>query len=397
MRKISKLIIVSLFAILSMSFFVACDWNNKAEKTIFDNGAIVGSQQQEMNPPLTPAKYAAPKNLLLDFDSKLLLWESDAKESFYDISINGVIHYGVAGSPYFPLWDLRDSQTYYIKVRIKGNGYSHVDSDWSDIFMYTPQIVQYGRQLFSPVNLRIETNSAGENILRWDAVRNATWYKICFNGNAFNLVTATEFSLWEWKRDWPELVLSMKVKALGDGNLFSDSEWSKEISQASDGDEYKLWGMAVNYDVTQGAGSIYSNAESGFYTIMAGFDLTKCRIKITKEQLILKYYSNYANSQSGLTIEFIFEYEESNDSYRYFTYSGYVVKYNGKDAKDAKGLENTIQATINDANHLDKVLSSGTSTIQAAPSQRYFSCNMFIIDGKDNLMFFAELFGIAVY
>ena len=180
-------------------------------------------------PQETPIKYNAPKNLLVDFSSKVLIWESEVKESFYDVSVNGIVHYGGAGSPNYAVRDLRVGQIYYIKVRIRNNDYNHIDSDWSDTLIYTPDNKQYGRQLATPQNLRTITNSAKEKVLIWDSVPNATWYTICTNGNAFVHITANEYSTWEWKRDWPNMTHNFKVKALGDGNIFSDSEWSNEI------------------------------------------------------------------------------------------------------------------------------------------------------------------------
>lgn len=247
MKKNNKIILLLILVFCSIIVLAGCANSNdnlKKIKNITDKTIISDTDSLETNKLI---KYNAPKNLLVNFDSKILLWESEAKQSFYDISINGVVHYGIAGFPYFALWDLIEGNTYYIKVRIKGNELTHTDSEWSDIFVYTPEKVQNGRPLSTPQNLRIEKNVNGNLILKWDSAYNALWYSICFNGYAFNYVSGTEFLLTGWDTD---IDVNIKIKALGDSVLFADSNWTDVINYSSydQNKHFNILGIDIKYE-----------------------------------------------------------------------------------------------------------------------------------------------------
>jgi hypothetical protein len=156
--------------------------------------------------------------------------------------------------------------------------------------------------------------------------------------------------------------------------------------------EYTLWGMNVKVDITQDPQSNYVNAESGFYTEMTGFDLTKCRIIVARDELIFRYI----DLQNSLVFELIFEREYSDDFHPYFSYLGYNIELDGEDVKNATNLEWPIQRSVIDARQLDTVLSLGETTIQIVLSQRYFSCYLIITDENQSLLFFAELLGMLI-
>ena len=104
-----------------------------------------------------------------------------------------------------------------------------------------------GAVLETPTGLRVEP---ADLILNWDEVENASKYKVDINGEQKD-TRRTSYSLSSLKAG----AYTLRVKALGDGKNFSDSEWSVSYEFVRDpetGLSYRLTEDEKAYEVTSG-------------------------------------------------------------------------------------------------------------------------------------------------
>jgi hypothetical protein len=152
-------------------------------------------------------KLNAPDNLQID--DKLLTWNAVEHAKSYVIYINGAEK--PSGTASYSLENLTAGQ-YDIKVKAIGDDI-YLNSEWSEeIKNYTVTAV-----LTEPKNLKIEGTT-----LKWTAVPNATNYKVWIGGTEYNAASA-EYSLVSLTEAGE---YNIKVKAIGDGTFYLNSEWS---------------------------------------------------------------------------------------------------------------------------------------------------------------------------
>jgi len=117
-------------------------------------------------------------------------------------------------------------------------------------------------RLSTPVGLTVNAS----NVLIWDAVPSARGYKVEINGTERTErdAAAAYYSL----SSLPPAIYELRVKAVGDGKIFADSNWSRSLSHTQDvetGLSYRLINNDMEYEVS-GTGSASGVVETGeFY------------------------------------------------------------------------------------------------------------------------------------
>ncbi|MDR1093949.1 MAG: hypothetical protein LBL66_07360, partial [Clostridiales bacterium] len=161
-------------------------------------------------------KLAAPDNLQIDLQEKILTWDAVSNASGYSVQVDNGTPTDNGALTSFPLASLTAPAVYSIKVMAKGDNLIYFDSVWSVTETYTVM-----PELDAPANLQIDTQ---EKTLTWDAVDNASGYSVQVNdGTPSHDVTDASFSL----ADLTGLITySITVKAYGDGTNYTDSPWS---------------------------------------------------------------------------------------------------------------------------------------------------------------------------
>lgn len=134
----------------------------------------------------------------------------------------------------------------------------HLESLYSATVRYT-----YRATLSAPANLRIE-----EDTLRWDAVENATAYKVKFGEEEFN-ATGTSYNLASLQEKFTLGENELSVKALGTGS-YTDSAYSAAVKYTyrtpyGAPENLELAGSLLTWDAVETAAS---------YTVKIGEDET---------------------------------------------------------------------------------------------------------------------------
>lgn len=210
-----------------------------------------------------PTRLTAPTNLQIS--ETTLTWTAVANASSYKVDIDGTEHSASAAT--YDLSALTTAKTYTIKVKAIGNGTAYTDSDWSQAKSYvvSEQIAQ-PQQLPVPANHKIEGK-----YFSWDDVENATGYKVSLNDVEYNQSISSY-----WLGDLTTAgTYVLKVKAIGDGEAFTDSAWSSEKSYVINEQAERLaapTGLAVNgFDLTwnpvTNADSYEIDFNNGVYSI----------------------------------------------------------------------------------------------------------------------------------
>lgn len=195
MKRYNKYVLTALFILSCALSFTACGGDG--------------------NTPITTT-LNAPQNVRIE--NFVLLWDTVDNASGYLVSVNGVTNQ-VSGNTY-SLSTLTIPKTYELKVQAKGNGTTFTDSDWSIIKKYIVEGTGTQTQkLSAPTNLQIS-----DTMLTWNAVSNTSGYSVQIDSDTpvFN-GTSTSYSLASLTTAG---TYSLKVRAVGDGTNFTDSDWS---------------------------------------------------------------------------------------------------------------------------------------------------------------------------
>ena len=150
-----------------------------------------------------PTKLPAP---VVTLDGNVARWEAVENAVSYTIEINGVLFENEI------IMDWDDTEDYVLRVKAIGNGREYLDSDWSNTVTYK----------FVPVTLPAPVVTLDGNVASWEAVEHATTYQIMWNGEDMGTDNVLSFS------DTNDFTI--KVKAIGDGKKYLDSDWSNEVS-----------------------------------------------------------------------------------------------------------------------------------------------------------------------
>jgi hypothetical protein len=197
-----------------------------------------------------PKKLSAPLNVAVNAETKTVTWDAVKNASNYVVSIGLLAPSDdetyisenktpVNGTTY-SLSALTDAGTYKIKVTAKGDGKKFTDSDWSGAMEYTVSENSGGDpddptdpnepndpdepggnddapQLPAP---QVTLNS--NKILTWSAVSNATKYTVSIDGKETSVGNITSYPM----PFLPTGTYQIKVKAIGSGTTYLNSEWS---------------------------------------------------------------------------------------------------------------------------------------------------------------------------
>jgi hypothetical protein len=174
-------------------------------------GGIAGYFLTRDNNEIVPTVLGIPNNL--EINDKILTWGEVENAESYIIYIDGEEYKADEAS--YSLDKLIEIKVYEIKIKAIGDGEIYLNSEWSEIIKYTVSM-----NLNAPNGLEIEGN-----ILTWTAVENAKKYIIDIDG--------TEYKADEANYSLDELieikVYEIKVKAIGDDEIYFDSDWSEII------------------------------------------------------------------------------------------------------------------------------------------------------------------------
>jgi hypothetical protein len=155
---------------------------------------------------------AIPTNLDID-EGNILTWDAVDNAVGYQVYVNGDT-FDIDENSY-SLVHFTEPRIYNIKVMAVGDDFMYLDSDWSEAIEHVVWMT-----LSVPVNLKID-----ETTLTWNAVENAEAYIINVDGDTFeaneNSYSLSAFVLMN--------TYIIKVKAIGDGVVYRDSEWSETI------------------------------------------------------------------------------------------------------------------------------------------------------------------------
>ncbi|MCL2592264.1 MAG: S-layer homology domain-containing protein, partial [Defluviitaleaceae bacterium] len=168
-----------------------------------------------------PIQLPAPSDLAIN--GTILTWVGVATTWSYQIYVNGEPTGGLVSENTFDLATLNlSTASYEIRVRAIGDDILHLDSELSEAVIFNSE--SNLARLTAPIGLAITTNS----VLTWNAVLQATAYRVYVNGNPHDsTVTSTSFDL-------ASLGLSpgnhqIRVRALGNGSDILDSLLSETV------------------------------------------------------------------------------------------------------------------------------------------------------------------------
>ncbi len=142
----------------------------------------------------------------------LATWEEVENASGYMYKLNGGAEQLFEGETLE--YQLEDGQS--ISVMAKGDGKYYSDSDWSEAKLYTAPVVSQPTKLDTP-----EVTIDAEGIARWNAIENASAYFYKIDGGNETELEGEDLQVQLEKGQ------SISVMAKGDGERFTDSDWSE--------------------------------------------------------------------------------------------------------------------------------------------------------------------------
>ena len=165
--------------------FLDSDWSNVVEYT-------------------APVKLATPQ---VSMNENVAVWSAVSFASGYTVEVNGIEYDNGTALRY------TSDEDYSIRVKATGDGVHYTDSDWSAVVSYT-----------APVSVQLDAPKVtiNGNVSSWSAVENAVYYIVSVNGKENKTLNTFTYSL--------DDNYTLKVKAVGDGKRYTDSDWSEEVS-----------------------------------------------------------------------------------------------------------------------------------------------------------------------
>ncbi|MBO4534343.1 MAG: leucine-rich repeat domain-containing protein [Clostridia bacterium] len=175
--------------------------------TSYANSGWAPIQTYTAEAPSEPVKLGTPQ-VVIDEDGEAT-WAAVANASGYKFKLNGGQEQAANGLSV----NLQDGDS--IVVKAVGDGTNYSDSDWSAAQTYTaPQVGPS-----EPVKLATPVVTISEQgVASWAAIANASGYKFKLNGGAEESTNALSVNLQDGD--------VIRVKAVGDGESYSDSNWS---------------------------------------------------------------------------------------------------------------------------------------------------------------------------
>ena len=179
----------------------------------------------------------APLHLDLDIDGKIATWDAVIGATSYIVRVNkleigqsepiGHSDYANIDNTEFDLSIIEvdlGAGNYTVQVMAVGNGKEYLDSEFSNALTYSlteGEDDEFVAQ--AQLSLPVPELTISDGKIEWREVPHATGYKVEIDGVADDASTA-EYSLAELIE--PK-VYEIRVKALGDGDDYVDSDWSK--------------------------------------------------------------------------------------------------------------------------------------------------------------------------
>ena len=281
-------------------------------RAIGDNELYADSDwSNEVTFTVVPVQLDAP---VITLNGNVASWTTVENAVSYELVVSGFS----LGNDNILSWDLEDGET--IKVKAIGDGVYYLDSDWSNEVTYV-----------AAVQLTVPTITLKSNVASWTAIENAVSYIISVNG-VESETTELKYS------DRNDFVI--KVKAIGDGVRYLDSDWSEELiytairfahagteedpftvediqkifATLSKGEIYSLDGVkqkvyVAGYVTTVGTVSNNGKYQSKFYIADA--------LDAAKSDSLFVYSANFTTSVTEIALD------------DYVVVHGYVIDYNG--------------------------------------------------------------------
>ncbi|GHV02137.1 hypothetical protein FACS1894211_13030 [Clostridia bacterium] len=161
-----------------------------------------------------------PTNLTVDATAKTVTWDVVANASGYTVDVDGTA--ADANTNSFSLASYWAAGNHAVKVKAKGDGTVWKDSAWSQAKSYTvSESGTVAQQLSAPTDLTVNESA---KTVTWNTVANASGYSVQIdNGAATDNGTATTYALANY---WTAGNHTVKVKAIGDGTNYTDSDWA---------------------------------------------------------------------------------------------------------------------------------------------------------------------------
>lgn len=167
----------------------------------------------------------APSNLTAQ--DGVLRWNSVSNANQYVVNLDG-LDIAVISEIYFNLENLTVGETYIYKVKARNSLGLYSDSQYSKEFTYehiSKEEESGGEKgdlspIFAPSDIEINNG-----VISWRSVDNAVSYRVSVNGTEY-ISDINELSLESLK----DGVYKIKVKAVGDGERFGNSDFCEEVS-----------------------------------------------------------------------------------------------------------------------------------------------------------------------
>lgn len=211
--------------------------------------------------------------------------------------------------------------TYTVKVKaIAPEGDEFLDSDWASINVTIESAEDPEPEQLSAPQLSIASQDETSFVIEWSEVANAVSYAYTFNGGA---ETATDALSAEFT-DLTAGDYTVKVKAVGDGTAYVDSDWASINVTIESGDEpdpdtdiagqyaANVDGVDVVYEIVNEGGEYrvfpltYINGDEAYYTAtLSGnaltVSLTGIDVNVTDMGLVSVIMCGYHTADDGKT------------------------------------------------------------------------------------------------
>lgn len=218
------------------------------------------------NDTSSPDKLGTPS--IIERNGSIISWSVVENASKYLIDINGETFESTTPSFDF---SVVEASVYNIKVKALSNSKSFEDSAFSSVYIYEVNVELV--QLDVPV-----IKSPIENgILKWEKVLNATGYHVSVNDVIYE-TNETSYDLRDIILDNYEI----KVKAIGDGAVYSDSEYSERL-ELTPSNRYILY---IDDSVTDKlTANISASSDKAIYGFVFDISYDSVNLTITEEDI----------------------------------------------------------------------------------------------------------------
>ena len=199
--------------------------------------ALVACTTEQPPTPKEPTKLSTPSDFYVNGGK--LYWQAVANASAYLVEVTAdEIQQQVSTAT----WDLpTTAKAYTIRVKAVGDGTDYTDSDWAEYV--------FKAKLSTPSDFYVNGGK-----LYWQAVANASAYLVEVTADEIQQQVSTA----TWDLPTTAKAYTIRVKAVGDGTYYTDSDWAEYVFELdttvivdANAFEYELIDDGNAYEVTK--------------------------------------------------------------------------------------------------------------------------------------------------